>query len=210
MAEIKIGRMTMGMCQTNCYFLYREGCSEVMLFDPPTAGRQIYDKLKEKGFEVKMILLTHAHFDHIMGCNELIEASGAKLYAFCEEQLLCENPKVNLSTSFHQPYTVKPDVYLKEGDTVTMGDVSCKVIATPGHTKGSCCFYFEEAGFLVAGDTVFLESVGRSDFPTGSAGELIRSIKEKLFVLPDNTKVYPGHGDSTTIEHEKKYNPFCV
>ena len=96
-----------------------------------------------------MILLTHAHFDHIMGCNELIEASGAKLYAFCEEQLLCENPKVNLSTSFHQPYTVKPDVYLKEGDTVTMGDVSCKVIATPGHTKGSCCFYFEEAGFKI-------------------------------------------------------------
>ena len=84
------------------------------------------------------------------------------------------------------------------------------MIATPGHTVGSCCYYFEEAGILVSGDTLFAESVGRSDLPTGSAAELVRSVKEKLFVLPEETKVYPGHGDVTSIGHEKQYNPFCM
>ena len=86
--------------------------------------------------------------------------------------------------------------------------MTCKVIATPGHTAGGCCYYFEEAGFLLSGDTLFAESVGRTDFPTGSMSTLVRSVRERLFVLPDDTKVYPGHGESTTIGHEKEYNPF--
>lgn len=86
--------------------------------------------------------------------------------------------------------------------------MTCRVIGTPGHTAGGCCYYFAEAGFLLAGDTLFAESVGRTDFPTGSMGTLVRSVKERLFVLPDDTKVYPGHGESTTIGHEKEYNPF--
>lgn len=210
MAELKIGRMTLGSVGTNCYFVYREGSSETMLFDPGAAGKQVYEKLKEKGFEVKMILLTHAHYDHIMGCNEMIAVSGAKLYALQDEKNLCESAEANLSAMVGRPYTVKPDVYLQDGEIVTLGEFSCKVIATPGHTKGGCCYYFEEAGFLVAGDTLFQESVGRTDFPTGSMKKLLESIKEKLFVLPDETKVYPGHGDSTTIGHEKEFNPFCV
>ena len=92
---------------------------------------------------------------------------------------------------------------------MTIADMTFQVIATPGHTAGGCCYYFKEAGFLVSGDTLFRDSVGRTDFPTGSMGTLVRSIKEKLFVLPDETKVYPGHGDNTTIGHEKIYNPFC-
>ena len=86
--------------------------------------------------------------------------------------------------------------------------MECEVIATPGHTEGSCCFYFEESGILIAGDTLFAESVGRTDFPTGSMSALVKSVKERLFVLPDETKVYPGHGDSTTIGWEKEHNPF--
>lgn len=86
--------------------------------------------------------------------------------------------------------------------------MQCKVIATPGHTAGGCCYYFEEAGILVSGDTLFAESVGRTDFPTGSMSTLVRSIREKLFVLPDDTRVFPGHGERTTIGHEKEYNPF--
>ena len=85
-----------------------------------------------------------------------------------------------------------------------------EVIATPGHTIGSCCYYVEKAGFLISGDTLFYESTGRTDFPTGSMGSIVRSIKEKLFVLPEDTIVYPGHGESTTIGHEKKYNPFVA
>ena len=105
---------------------------------------------------------------------------------------------------------VRLDVYVKDGQTLELAGISLRVIATPGHTQGSCCYYAEEAGILVAGDTLFQESVGRSDFPTGSSSTLIRSVQDKLFALPDETRVYPGHGESTTIGHEKRYNPFCA
>ena len=104
---------------------------------------------------------------------------------------------------------VVPDVLFRDGEEFTLLGITGKVIATPGHTGGSCCYYFEEAGILIAGDTLFAESVGRTDLATGSMSALSRSIKERLFALPDETKVYPGHGESTTIGHEKQYNPFA-
>ena len=209
MAQLKIGRMVLGVCATNCYFLYKEGERDVIVVDPADKGDQIYKALSDKDFVVKGILFTHGHFDHIWGANKLRELSGAKIYALEEEKALCEDASVNLSAQFGRSYTAAADVYVRDGEEITIADMTCKVIATPGHTVGSCCFYFEEAGFLVCGDTIFEESVGRTDFPTGSSSRLIRSIKEKIFVLPDETKLYPGHGDSTTVEHEKMYNPFC-
>ena len=194
MADIKIGRLMLGICQTNCYFVYREGSNDVIFFDPADKGDYIYETLREKNLNVKGILLTHAHFDHIWGSNKLRELSGAPLYAYEEE--------------VGRPYTVIPDRYLKDGEEITIAGITCKLIATPGHTVGSCCYYFEEAGILVAGDTLFMESVGRTDLATGSMSALTRSDKDKLFKLPDDTKVYPGHGEMTTIGHEKKYNPF--
>ena len=124
-----------------------------------------------------------------------------------EKELLRDAHK-NVSEQAGRPCITSADVYLKDGQELTLAGMQCKVIATPGHTVGGCCYYFEEAGFLVAGDTLFAESVGRTDFPTGSMSTLVRSIKDKLFVLPDDTKVYPGHGESTTIAHEKEYNSF--
>jgi glyoxylase-like metal-dependent hydrolase (beta-lactamase superfamily II) len=115
---------------------------------------------------------------------------------------------MNVSKAMKRPCSLEADVYLKDGETMDIAGMHFRVITTPGHTAGSCCYYFEEAGFLLCGDTLFLESVGRTDFPTGSMSDLVRSAKEKLFLLPDDTKVYPGHGDATTIGHEKKYNPF--
>lgn len=208
MSDLKIGRLMLGICQTNCYFVYREGTGEVIFFDPADKGDYIYETLREKGFQVKGILLTHAHFDHIWGCNRLRELLGAPVYAYEEERALCEDAVTNVSDQVGRPYTVIPDRYLKEGEEITIAGMTCKLIATPGHTVGSCCYYFEEAGILVAGDTIFQESVGRTDLATGSMSALVRSIRDKLFVLPDETKVYPGHGESTTIEHEKAYNPF--
>ena len=117
---------------------------------------------------------------------------------------------MNVSAQAGRACETYADVYVKDGQEITIADMTCKVIATPGHTVGGCCYYFEEAGILISGDTLFAESVGRTDFPTGSMGTLIRSIKEKLFVLPKETKVYPGHGDRTTIGYEKENNPFCV
>lgn len=208
MSKIKIGRLMLGIAQTNCYFVYREGSNDVIFFDPADKGDYIYETLKEKGFQVQGILLTHGHFDHIWGTNKLRELSGAPIYAYEEEKVVCEDAVTNVSDQVGRPYTVIPDRYLQDGEEITISDMTCKVIATPGHTIGSCCYYFEDAGILIAGDTLFAESVGRTDLATGSMSAIVRSIKEKLFVLPDETKVYPGHGESTTIAHEKKYNPF--
>ncbi len=209
MRTIKIGRMVLGMCQTNCYFLYREDSRECIVVDPADHGANIYKALTDNGFQVSGIFLTHGHFDHIWGAKELKEFSGAKLYALEAEKELLTDARKNVSSQVGRAYTVDADDYLKDGEEITLADMTFQVIATPGHTAGGCCYYFEEAGFLVSGDTLFAESVGRTDLPTGSMGTLVRSVKEKLFVLPEETKVYPGHGDSTTIGHEKKYNPFC-
>lgn len=209
MAEIKIGRMVLSVCETNCYFLYREDSKQVIFIDPADQGGNIFRALESKGFTVAAILLTHGHFDHIWGAKELRELSGAEIYALEEEMNLLEDGEKNVSAQVGRSYTLTPDVLVKDGQILTIADMTCKVIATPGHTGGSCCYYFEEADMLISGDTLFQESVGRTDFPTGSMSSIVRSIKENLFVLPKDTKVYPGHGDYTTIEHEKKYNPFC-
>lgn len=208
MAKIKIGRMMLGMCQTNCYFVYKEGTNEVILFDPADKGDYIFESLEKNNLHVKGILLTHGHFDHIWGAETLRKRSGAKIYAYREEKIICEDSNNNISASAGRACTIKPDKYLEDGEIITIADMTCKLIATPGHTCGSCCYYFEEDQILISGDTLFEESVGRTDFATGSMGTLVRSIKEKLFILPEEVQVYPGHGDSTTIGHEKKNNAF--
>lgn len=208
MGNLKVGRLMLGICQTNCYFVYQEGEKDVIFFDPADKGDYIYEALKEKGFQVAGILLTHGHFDHIWGTNKLRELSGAPIYAYEEEKVLCEDASVNVSEQVGRPYTVIPDRYLKDNEEITIAGMTCRLLATPGHTGGSCCYYFEEDGILISGDTLFQESVGRTDLATGSMSTLVRSVKEKLFVLPDDVKVYPGHGETTDIGHEKKYNPF--
>lgn len=210
MSDVKIGRMMIGSYQTNCYFLFREETKKAIVIDPADNGKLIYDKLTQNGFSVEAILLTHGHFDHIWGSKELRELSGAKIYALDKEQTLCESVDNNLSAMVGRAYTVVPDEYVADGAELTFDNISFKVIATPGHTIGSCCYYVEKADILISGDTLFQESTGRTDFPTGSMSSIVRSIREKLFVLPDDTKVYPGHGDSTTIGYEKKYNPFVA
>lgn len=208
MSKLKIGCMTMGVCATNCYFVYRDDSKEAMVFDPADRGGDIYRAITEKGFHIGAILLTHGHFDHIWGAEELREKSGAKIYAYEKEQPLCESSDLNLSAQMGRACTIKPDFYLKDGEKVQVGDLCCKLLATPGHTSGSCCYYFEEDGIVMSGDTLFCQSVGRTDFPTGSMSDIVRSVKEKLMVLPDEVKVYPGHGETTTIGFERENNPF--
>ncbi len=208
MKELKIGRIVLGMCQTNCYFVYEEGSRRAIVFDPADKGDYIFNGLKEKGFTVEAILLTHGHFDHIWGVEQLRELSGAKVYAYEGEKELCEDASLNVSKGAGRACTIKADEYVKDGEEITAAGISCRLIATPGHTGGSCCYYFENDKILISGDTLFQESVGRTDLPTGSMSMLVHSVKEKLLPLPEEVKVYPGHGESTTIGYEKKYNPF--
>ena len=205
---VKIGRMVLGSMQTNCYFIYDEEEKKALVVDPADAGDKIYEALTRNGFTVEAILLTHAHGDHIWGVAALKKAAEVKVYALDKEKDLLESTRLNLSELLGRPCMVEADVFLTDGQKVSMGGMEFTVISTPGHTCGSCCYYFEDSKILVSGDTLFYESTGRTDFPTGSSGEIVASIKEKLFVLPEDTQVYSGHGDITTIGHEKKYNPF--
>ena len=206
---LKIGKIVMGSVQTNCYFLYQEESKKIIVVDPADRGEYLYNAFKEAGLEVAAILLTHGHFDHIWGSNQLRELAGVQVFAFEDERDLCESAKLNVSQDVGRPYTATVDWYLKDGETVTIEGMEFKVIWTPGHTQGSCCYYFEKDNILISGDTLFEGSVGRSDLPTGDGKLLSRSLKERLMILPDETMVFPGHGNGTTIGDEKKYNPFC-
>lgn len=215
MAKLCVGSMVLSICSTNCYIIYREGDDRVIVVDPADHGDRIYAALEQKGFKVQAILLTHGHFDHIWGCKKLLDALNKEeasqkvlLYACEHERELLNDVEMNVSEQAGRACTANADVYLKDGEEMTIADMKFRVIWTPGHTEGSCCYYFEDDGVLVTGDTLFAESVGRTDFPTGSSAKLCNSIKEKLFVLPDETKCFPGHGAQTTIGYEKENNPF--
>ena len=220
MGSVKIGRMVLGVASTNTYFLYREGDGSCIVIDPADQGTAIYANLFKNDLKVEGILLTHGHFDHIWGVSALKGAVNReraekglepiKVYALDAEKPLLESARLNVSESAGRACTVSADEFLKDGQELTIAGITLKVIATPGHTAGGCCYYLEEDGLLISGDTLFQDSVGRTDLPTGSMSTLIRSIREKLFCLPDDVKVYPGHGGSTTIGYEKENNPFCV
>ncbi|MDO5574225.1 MAG: MBL fold metallo-hydrolase [bacterium] len=208
MSELKVGRLVLGMVSTNCYFIYRAEDKKAIVIDPADSGEYLYQKLKDNGICVAAIFLTHGHFDHILGCNELRKLSGARVYACDAEKDVCEDTHNNCTDQIGRLYTVVADEYIKDGEELDVAGMKCRLLHTPGHTKGSCCYYFEEDGVLISGDTLFAGSVGRADLPTGSEGTLIRSIQNKLSGLPGTVKVYPGHGDATTIEYESKYNPY--
>ena len=213
MKKIRIGCYVVGMVQTNFYFLHVEGEKETIVFDPADYGKEIYDELTRQGLEIKAIFLTHGHFDHIMGVKALKEACGAPVYASALEKDLLTDPYLNTSAQYGRSCVVEPDHWLIDGETVTAAGMTLRMISTPGHTEGSCCYYIEETGgdpILLSGDTLFENSVGRTDLPTGDMHDIVESIRTKLYKLPDNTQVYTGHGGSTTIEHEKKYNYFVT
>lgn len=192
----------------NSYFLIDEQ-NRAIVIDPSFEGREAIDFLKNNHLTLKAILLTHGHFDHIRGVNILLKEYNVPVYIGEEDEEFLTNPTLNCSDRFSRKnITLKAEpILIKDGDSINVLSESIFVIATPYHTEGSKCFYLKDSDILFSGDSLFKESVGRSDFSTSSPHKMKDSLK-KLMSLPKETKVYPGHNEETTIEHEQKLNPF--
>ena len=205
---MKIEQYCVGQVATNCYFAINGETKEMLVIDPGDSAKMLADKINQEGLKPQAILLTHGHFDHVMAAEELAGIFGVKIYAHEKEQDTLENPGKNVSLMVGGRDAYHADVYVKDGEVLELAGMKVKVLHTPGHTAGGCCYYLEEEGALFSGYTLFCQSVGRTDFPGGSMSEIVRSIKEKLMALPDEVRVYPGHMDLTTIGKERAYNPF--
>ena len=206
---MKVESMVLGQIQTNCYFAINEATKETIVIDPADRPEAIIRKAVDEGLDLKAIFLTHGHADHMLGVGGLKEKLGLPVYACEAERELLADPAQNLSPAlFRKTVSLNADVWVKDGQELTVAGMTFRVLWTPGHTPGGCCYYSEEAGVLFSGDTLFAGSVGRTDFPGGSMSALVRGIKEKLTPLPDETKVYPGHMEESTIGAERRYNPY--
>lgn len=206
---MKVECMVLGQIGTNCYFAINEKSKEAIVIDPADRPESIMQKAADEGLELRAIFLTHGHADHMLGVAGLKERLALPVYACEAEKELLADPEKNLSPAlFRKSVSLSADVWVKDNQELTVAGLTFRVFWTPGHTPGGCCYYNEKAGVLFSGDTLFSGSVGRTDFPGGSMSELVRGIKEKLTPLPDETKVYPGHMEESTIGAERRYNPY--
>ena len=208
MAPLKVEQYVVGPVQTNCYFAINDDTKEVLVIDPGASADQLAKKIRQEKLIPIAILLTHGHFDHAGGAEELAKHFDIKIYAEEHEKETLDPPSLNLRDWVCVQKTYHADVFLKNEQEIDLAGFHIRVFHTPGHTVGGCCYYFPYQNVVFSGDTLFCTSVGRTDFPKGSAAQIIRSIKEKLLPLPDETTVYTGHNDITTIGTERMYNPY--
>lgn len=208
MAPLRVEQYVVGPVQTNCYFAINDDTKELLIIDPGASAGRLAEIIEEEKLKPVAILLTHGHFDHATGAAELAERFSVKVYAEEHERETLENPALNLSGWEGRELVYHADCYLRDEQEIDLAGFHIRVFHTPGHTVGGCCYFFSYQNAVFSGDTLFAQSVGRTDFPKGSASDLIRAIKEKLMVLPDDVTVYTGHNDITTIGTERMYNPY--
>ncbi len=202
---IKIKTFALGVLQTNCYLLHTE--DKALVIDPGGDPGGLINYLKDKGIKLSLILNTHLHFDHIQGNASLARSTGALIYAPEKDRFLLET-EVGSGGFMDFPETPEFDFEdIPEGSHDFLGQ-ECLVLSTPGHTPGSLSFYFPSLGAVFVGDLIFQGAVGRTDFPGGDMEILKKSARDKIFTLPDNTVIYPGHGPQSTVGEEKRHNPF--
>lgn len=200
--SLVVKNMVLGMIMTNCYIAYDDVVKEAFIVDPADSADEIQLKITELGVKPVAILLTHGHFDHIGAVDELRDKYKIKVYVYEDEKGVMTSD-ANLASMIGKRMSVEADEYLRDLQTIIIGGEKIQVIHTPGHTKGSCCFYLPDEKVLFSGDTMFCQSFGRTDFPTGSMSQLISSIKNRLLKLDDDVKVYPGHNEETKIGFER-------
>lgn len=198
--------------QQNARLLYCPDSNQAVVIDPGGDADLILSRAEKNNLTIEQIWLTHSHLDHCGGVADLKEATGATLLGHEIERPMRERV-LEICRMYGLPAggmknCPEPDRYIKGGDTVTLSSYSFEVMFTPGHAPGHLCFYYEPGGVLFCGDTVFAGSIGRTDLPGGSHQQLIHSIKENILVLPDETRLFPGHGPETTVGREKLSNPF--
>ena len=202
---MKILKYSLGVFEANCYLVYDEKSKKAVLADPAIYDEKIMDYITSKQLSLEYILLTRGHFDHILGANMFRKKTGAKIAAHELEAEYLETPSKNMTTETK----VYADILFKDGDIITFGDISLKVVHTPGHTKGSCCFVCdnESEKIILSGDTLFKNSIGRWDLYGGNYGDLMKSLQKLKNISADkNYNVYSGHGENTATDLEKIEN----
>ena len=208
MADLQILEYNVGDIGTNCYFLVNTDTKEMIIVDPGGDAPILKSRIAEMDLKPAAILLTHAHYDHAHHAKILKDTYQIPIYIMSAEKQTLTDVRMNVSAMFGKPETYEADVFLKDGQAFTLAGFEIVTLHTPGHTPGGACYYFKDQKVLVSGDSLFCGSVGRTDFPGGSMSSLVRSLKEKVMVLPRDTQVLPGHMMRTTIGQECEYNPY--
>jgi hydroxyacylglutathione hydrolase len=201
--------LIVGPLAVNCFILGDASAGEGVIIDPGDDAEKVLAAVKRMGIPIRYVINTHGHFDHVGGNRQVLAATGAQLLIHREDSsFLSRAADVATMYGLTTENSPPPDRFLEDGMKISFGGFTLKVLHTPGHTPGGCCLYLEEQGKVITGDTLFAEGVGRTDFPGSSHEALMEGIRTKLMTLPDSTVAYPGHGPSTTIGHEKRYNPY--
>lgn len=195
-----------GPLDANNYLVFDEESKDAVLIDCSSSNPELIQSVKDCGVNLKQILLTHGHFDHVLGVKGFEDEFGVKTFINKDDlsQIKMVPDMLRMFLGMSNVESPVIENFLKDGDVIALGNSEIKVISTPGHTKGGLCYLIEDK--LFSGDTLFQGSCGRCDLPEGDFNQIVKSIKEKLFVLPDNTEVLSGHGAKSTIAYEKKYN----
>ena len=198
-----------GPLEVNCYIVGCKQSLEGIVVDPGGDLDKISAVVKRHGLKILTIINTHGHVDHLGGNRQALTAFGARLLIHLDDApMLGKSAEVARMYGIPGENSPEADAYLTDGMEILVGTHRLKVLHTPGHTQGGCCLYFEDEHKVITGDTLFADSIGRTDLPGGSHDQLLNSIRTKLFTMPDNVIAYPGHGPQTTIGHEKRCNPY--
>ena len=205
---MKIEKFVTGIISTNCYLVSNVETHQAVIVDPAAVPKALTEAVERDGLTVEAVLLTHGHFDHTMGLDALLKLWDVPVYVEEEDQEILTDPKLNLSSAYTAGFTFSGAQSVEDGHILSLAGFQFQVLHTPGHTRGGCCYYAASEQVLFSGDTLFQASVGRTDFPNSSTLDLLRSIREKLLPLPDETVVYPGHMGETTIGYERDHNPY--